>query len=476
MSDDFASMMQEAAPQGARIGARLRPGQMVTGTVVQIGRDSVFVDIRGTTEARIDRREFETPKQGLQVAVGDSVRASVVSVGDVSGPTLTTALGKGRGRGGVDEAALIGARDAGLPVEGQVEKVVKGGVELRVLGARAFCPASQLDTDFVADLASYEGQRLEVLVMEVKSGGRDVIVSRKALLQQQRGARAAETLAKLQVGGDYSASVVSVQKYGAFVDLGGGVEGLVHISELAHGRTNRVEDVVSVGESVTVRLLEIQPPEKPGESPRLRLSLRATTENANPEPEKGEVLVGTVSRVEPFGVFVQTPKGEGLVPTRELGTPQKADTRKRFPVGAEVRVVLVSKDASRGITFSMARVASVEERQNYREFTRAQKHTQGAPAGLGSFGELLRQELKLPVPQVPAAMPAPAAVPAPAAAAAPSPPPIAGGRGARSPSPEGAGASGAAEPPEAGGIIRGRRRPGQAEALRESEKRRQEEK
>ena len=471
MSDDFASMMQQAAPEGARIGAQLRPGQAVTGTVVQIGRDSIFVDVGTTTEARIDRREFESAKHELKLQVGDTIRASVVKIGD-EGPTLTTALGKGRGKG-VDEAALMSALEAGLPVEGQVEKVVKGGLEVRVLGARAFCPASQVDTDFVSDLSAYEGQRIECLVMEVKNGGRDVIVSRRALLKQQRGERAAATLSTLEVGGDYTATVVSTQKYGAFVDLGGGVEGLIHISELAHGRTSRVEDVVTVGEAVSVRLLEIQPPEKAGESPRLRLSLRALQENDNPEPEKGEVLSGTVSKVETFGVFVQTTKGEGLVPTRELGTPRNSDARKQFPVGAEVRVVLLNKDPSRGITFSIARVANVEERQNYREFTRSQKQSTAAAPSMGSFGDLLRQELNLPEPppQVPeprAPQAPPAAAPArpvaapPAAPQAPSP--------AAAPSP----ASFEAAKSEPSGIIRGRRRPGQADALRASEKRRSE--
>lgn len=410
-------MMQEAATgdQG-RTRMRLRPGQAVTGTVVQVGHDSVFVDIGGTTEGRIDRRELEDDHGHVKVQPGDTLRANVVSVDDVAGPRLSVAFGRGRAR--VDEGALESARDARVPVEGVVGAAVKGGVEVRVLGVRAFCPASQLGTEFVADLASLEGQKLEFLVTEVKNGGRDVIVSRKALLLEGQKQKAEQTLAELEVGRDYSAKVVSIQKYGAFVDLGGGVEGLIHISELSHGRVERVEDVLSVGEEITVRLLGITPGEKGG-APKLRLSLRALGEaDQSAEPEPGEVLEGTVSKVTSFGVFVDTPKGQGLVPTRELGTPRNSDARRMFPLGKPVSVVLVSKDPSRGITFSMSRVAKVEERQNYREFSRAQRAQESDPSGLGSFGQLLKRELQLPDPPQ-AVAPPKAAFSAPSAQAGP---------------------------------------------------------
>jgi len=399
VSNDFASMMQQAkGSDSARTAARLRPGQVVTGTVVQIGHDSVFVDIGMTTEGRIDRRELEDARGEIKVQAGDSLKASVVSVDDVMGPKLTISFGKGRTR--LDEGALEAARDARLPVEGVVGAAVKGGVEVRVLGARAFCPASQLGTEFIADLASLEGQKLEFLITEVKNGGRDVIVSRKALLLEQQARQTEATLASLEVGKDYSAKVVSVQKYGAFVTLGGGVEGLIHISELSHGRVDRVEDVLNVGEEVSVRLLAITPGEK-GAAPKLRLSLRALQDRPeasaeDASPERGEVLEGTVNKVTQYGVFVDTAKGQGLVPTRELGTPRGSDARRMFPLGKPVSVVLVSKDPSRGMTFSMSRVADVQERQNLRDFHRSQQKNE--PASIGTFGALLRERLDLPEP------------------------------------------------------------------------------
>jgi len=433
-------MMQQAkASDSARTSTRLRPGQVVTGTVVQVGTDSIFVDVGTTTEGRIDRRELEDAQGEVSVKAGDSIKASVVSVDDVMGPRLSVSFGRGRTR--LDEGALEAARDARVAVEGVVGAAVKGGVEVRVLGARAFCPASQLGTEYIADLASLEGSKLEFLITEVKNGGRDVIVSRKALLLEQQARQTEQTLAQLEVGKDYPAKVVSLQKYGAFVTLGAGVEGLIHISELSHGRVERVEDMLNVGEEVTVRLLAITPGEK-GAAPKLRLSLRALIEGEAPapgaEPARGEVLEGTVSKVTQFGVFVDTAKGTGLVPTRELGTPRNSDARRMFPIGKAVSVVLVNKDAQRGLTFSMSRVADVQERQNYRDFHRAQKDRKDEPGALGSFGALLRERLDLPEPApVPAeleaapaaakaapaeAKAAPAAPPAEAKAAAPAAP------------------------------------------------------
>jgi small subunit ribosomal protein S1 len=459
VSNDFASMMQQAAGrEGARTSTRLRPGQVVTGTVVQIGHDSVFVDIGMTTEGRIDRRELEDAHGEVKVQKGDTIKANVVTLDDVMGPKLSVSFGRGRGK--LDEGALEAARDARVPVEGVVGAAVKGGVEVRVLGTRAFCPASQLGTEFIADLASLEGQKLEFLITEVKNGGRDVIVSRKALLLEQQARTTEETLAKLEVGNDYPAKVVAVQKYGAFVTLGGGVEGLIHISELTHGRVERVEDVLKVGEDVTVRLLAITPGEKGG-APKLRLSLRALIEASAPapgaEPERGEVLEGTVSQVTQYGVFVDTAKGKGLVPTRELGTPRNSDSRRMFPIGKVVSVVLVSKDAGRGLTFSMSRVADVEERQNYRDFARTQKSgTRDEPSGgsLGTFGALLRERLDLPEPTLPTPE-----TRTPAAGAAPvGPAPAAKGRV------DAAGdAKGNAAPSKEQnlGVVHGRRRPNQ---------------
>jgi small subunit ribosomal protein S1 len=233
-------------------------------------------------------------------------------------------------------------------------------------------------------------------------------LSRRALLEQAKAQAAELVLERISVGGEYEGKVSSLQKYGAFIELGGGVEGLVHISELTHGRVDRVEDVLAVGDSVTVKVLAVEPQDK-SPIPKLRLSVRALS--AAPEQPRvapDEVLEGTVSKTGSFGVFVDTPKGSGLVPLRELGIPRGSDHRKAFPVGASVKVVLVHRDGGGKTTFSVSRVASVEEAANYREFTKGTKQSAQPTAAMGSLGALLAKKLSLPEPVAP---PTPPSVP-----------------------------------------------------------------
>lgn len=410
--EDFASLL-EGTPSGkgqGRMARRVRTGEAVEGIVVQIGHDSIFVDIGGTGEARIDRTEFADKQGNLSIKVGDTLRATVAKV-DQSGPVLVRSVGRGA-KGSVDISALQQAREGRIPVQGKVSRAVKGGVEVDVASVRAFCPASQLDTAYIKDLATFEGQVLDFLVVEIKDDGRSVVLSRRGLLEQEK-ARAAElVLQRISVGGEYEGKVSALQKYGAFIDLGGGVEGLVHISELTHGRVDRVEDVLGVGDSVIVKVLAVEPQDK-SPIPKLRLSVRALS--AAPEQPRvapDEVLEGTVSKTGSFGVFVDTPKGSGLVPLRELGIPRGSDHRKAFPVGETVKVVLVHRDGGGKTTFSVSRVASVEEAANYREFTKGTKQSEQPAAAMGSLGALLAKKLSLPEPVASAAPPPAAAQPA----------------------------------------------------------------
>lgn len=401
--EDFASLL-EASIQSGGGARRPRKGELVEGTVIQIGEDSIFVDVGATTDAHIDRAELVSSRGDLTVAVGDRIRATVV---DTSGDSLRLSVGIGRGPADVSSLEL--ARDGNTPVSGRVLRSVKAGVEVDVGGVRAFCPASQLELGRVADLAAYEGQTLDFRVLEVKDGGRSVIVSRRSLLEDQRREQQRGLMEQLVPGADLQGTVHALDRHGAVVDLGG-IEGFVHISELSHHRVERCEDFVSVGQPVTVRVLSVE------ESPkgvRVRLSMKALQQApAAQTPTADEILAGTVVKTTGSGVIVSTPKGEGLVPVRELGLPPGSDHRRAFPPGKELSVVVTSKDPSSGrLRFSRTRVADVEERKNYREFSRGSAGG-AAPARLGSLGDLLRQKLGLPEP-APEPEPAPAPKPRP---------------------------------------------------------------
>ena len=397
----------QGAQTKARLSKRVRPGQLVEGVVVEVGSDSVFVDIGAKTEGRIERDQLLDKEGNLKVKVGDKLRATVSSL--QGGIQLVVAIGKG----GIDTQSLELALESGVPVEGVVTKAVKAGLEVEIGAVRAFCPASQVELGFAQDLERFAGTRHFFKVIEVRDGGRSVIVSRKAVLKDERENQARVVRERLVVGAELEGIIQTIQPYGAFVDLGG-IEGLVHISELGHGRVDKVGDVVKVGETVKVRVLAVEPK---GTSPtdlKVSLSMKSADQPAEAATAVDEVLHGKVSQVTNFGVFVDTDKGRGLVPMGELGLPPNADAKRAFPVGKEVDVVVLGRGGGDKLRFSIQGVAVAEERSAYKSFAQEAKKG-GGGKGLGSLGELL-QGLKDKVPEgkQPAAKPqssAPAAPP-----------------------------------------------------------------
>lgn len=367
---------------------RLSTGDSVQVTVVQIGKDGVFVDAGTRAEAEIARYELENEHGEVTVKVGDRLRAIVSEGGDH--PKLVMRFSAGSGLAGLETAL-----EAGAPIEGTVTKAVKAGLEVQIGKIRAFCPASHVHISFTPDISIYEGQTMQFKVLEIRDNGRSVVVSRKALLQDERAVTGRATLENLSVGQIVEGTVQAIQPYGAFIDLGG-IEGLIHVSELGHGRVDRVEDVVSVGEQIRVKVLSVE--QTAEGATRIGLSLRQATQLTEGS-ESASAAAGTdkkvvdaeVVKVEAFGVFVETATGGGIVPTRELDLPPGGDPRRAFPVGKAVQVVAIGTDEKGRTRFSMRRVEEEEARSNYRQF-RAKQGGSG-PAKVGSFGDLLKSRL-----------------------------------------------------------------------------------
>ncbi|MFO0636108.1 MAG: S1 RNA-binding domain-containing protein [Nannocystaceae bacterium] len=397
--DDFAALFEQSQ-QRTPSTRRLKAGEVVDGTVVAIADDVVFVDVGTKAEGRIDRGDLSDEHGKLRVGVGDRVRATVIDPGGREAPVLAVQLG----RGGVDASLLETAAAAGTPVEGEIVKAVKAGLEVMIGTIRAFCPASQVELGPSGDLAAWVGQRHFFRVLEVRDHGRSVVVSRRALLQAEREQQAEAVLARLEVGAELDGIVQTIQPYGVFVDLGG-VEGLVHVSELGHGRVASPADVVSVGEQVRVKVLAIEAGLKgsgKGSAPRISLSMKALVQ-AEPTAagSDDQVLTGTVSRIEGNGIFVDTPKGGGFVPVAELDLPPGGDPRRTYAVGQTIDVVVLRGGGGK-LRLSVRKVAEAEARRNYRDFRSNAGKSSGA---LGSLGDLLRDRL----PDAPAAPSAPAA-------------------------------------------------------------------
>lgn len=398
---DFASMF-EASPAGAnRKTVRLEAGQQVEGTVLALSGGLVVLDIGTSADATLDITELDD----RVVKVGDRLRATV-KIPHQDGPILTLSIG--RGGTAVDAATLKLALEGGTPVSGTITASNKGGYSVDVSGVRAFCPISQIDVNYVNDPEAFVGQTLDFQVLEIKEGGRNVVLSRRKLLLDERRQAEDQVAETLAVGAVVEGTVRSTNRHGAVVELGG-VEGFIPISELSRARVERPEDVVNIGEAVTAQVLSITRGDK-GLS--IRLSLKALETASNEAvPAQDEILAGKVVKHVPNGLIVSTPKGEGLVPTRELSLAPGADHRRSYPVDTELRVVVVSRDPTSGkVRFSVGRVAQVEERNNYREFNQGEKPTRGA-SSMGSLGELMSQKFPDLAAQAKTASPKPATEP-----------------------------------------------------------------
>jgi small subunit ribosomal protein S1 len=380
--EDFATMFEASVRS-----KRLERGQTVEGTIVAIGAEVALVDVGAKSEAVIDVDELKDDNGRLEVAVGDRIPATVVST--AGGLTLSRRLALRA----ATARQLEDAFHAGLPVEGKVERAVKGGYEVRVARQRAFCPISQIDTARNTDPAQHEGRVYRFRIIEYKNGGRDLVVSRRTLLDEEQRASADDVRKSIVEGAVMTGRVASVREFGAFVDLGGGIQGLLHVSEMGWARVSDSSQVVAPGDEITVKVLRVD-----ADRQKISLGLKQLTTDpwsrAGDTYETGQVRTGRVTRVAEFGAFVELEPGvEGLVPLSETGLARDAKVKGAFPVGQDVQVVVLDVDAAaRRIRLSVKAVEEARESREAREYT---ERTDGVAAeGFGSLAEKLRDALK----------------------------------------------------------------------------------
>ena len=382
--EDFAALFE--ASERAR---QIAKGQVIEGTVVAIGKESALVDVGGKSEAEIDIAELKDDAGQLEVTVGDRVQATVVST--AGGLKLSRKLA----RGAATARQLEDAFQAGLPVEGRVEREVKGGYEVRIARQRAFCPGSQMDVRGAgpAEPGRYDGRVLKFRIVEYKEGGRNLIVSRRVLLEEEAQANAAEVRKSIVEGAVLTGRVASVRDFGAFVDLGGGVQGLLHVSEMAWERVPDASQFVKVGDQLTVKVLRVD-----AEKQKISLGLKQLATDpwsrAGETYQPGQLRRGRVTRVADFGPFVELEPGvEGLIPLSESGVPREMDVKKAFHVGDDVQVVVLDVDAAaRRIRLSATAVERMREADEVREY--AERTDARPPETFGSLADRLRDALK----------------------------------------------------------------------------------
>jgi small subunit ribosomal protein S1 len=464
-SEDFATLFA-----GQETGRPPEIGEMVKGRVIHIAAETVFVDVGGKGEAWIDRAELTDDEGRLRVGVGDEVEATVVSTGE--GVHLSYKLRQGAQA----RQALAVAASTGIPVEGKVAAVIKGGYEVTVAGLRAFCPFSQMDVRRVETAEDFVGRVLEFRVTAYAEKGRNIVLSRRQVLEERAAKAAEETRKHVIPGAMLPGTVVSLADFGAFVDLGG-VQGLVPLSELSHSRVGRPADRLHIGQAVTVKVLRVDeekgkislslkalegdpwvavpgqlrerrvvrgrvvrvtefgvfvellpgvdgllhqtevPRSRQGamreaaatnaeitviilgidtEKHRIALALAPDDATLGEQMESGiavgSVLMGTVERIETFGVFVRIGPGQvGLIPNAEMGTARGTDHRKSFPPGTEVKVaVLAIEEGGRRIRLSHAQALKQEEQAEAQAYLRDSTGKSGGGFGL-TIGERMKQ-------------------------------------------------------------------------------------
>jgi small subunit ribosomal protein S1 len=348
---DFAAMLAES---GAVDRRDVRIGDKVRAECVHIGSDAVFFQLSATQQAHAPRAEFVDEKTGdMTIHVGQFIDVFVVAFKD--GIVLSPKIGRDM----IDVGMLENARANSIPVDGTITGVNKGGFEVQLSGSsRGFCPTGQIDINFVNDPQTFIGKTLQFLVREVKEGGKNVVLSRRSLLEKERAEKAARLRERLGIGLVLEGTITRLQPFGAFVDLGG-LDGLVPVSEMAYGRVADPSEVVKVGDVVKVEVIKIdQDPKRPGQE---RIGLSMKTQQQDPLVQNmnllspGAQMVGRVSRLESYGAFVELfPGVEGLVHVSEV-----TDRRIRHPedvlkVDEHVQVRVKDVDlARRRVSLSM---------------------------------------------------------------------------------------------------------------------------
>ena len=330
-------------------------GDVVSGKVVRIDQDEILVDIGYKSEGVIPSNELSIRKSvdpSDEVQLGEEVDALVLTKEDQEGRLI---LSKKRARFEKAWRRIEAAAESGEPVEGTVIEVVKGGLILD-LGVRGFLPASLVDIRRVQNLDEFMGQKLECKVIELNRSRNNVVLSRRAVLEEERKEVREQILGRLQPGQVVEGKISNIVDFGAFVDLEG-IDGLIHISELSWSHVNHPSEVVSIGDTVRVKVLDI-------DRDRQRISLGLKQTQTDPwqqvvdTHDQGDVIEGKVTKVVTFGAFVEILPGvEGLVHISELAQHHVENPREIVSQGDVVKAKIIEMDAEgRRLSLSLKRV------------------------------------------------------------------------------------------------------------------------
>ncbi len=367
----------------------LNVGDRIKVRIVQIGDQEAFLDYGGRSEGIIATQELLKERGELKYGVGDDLTATVEAVEGQVAFTL------GKKPAPKDKDGLRELFDAKIPVEGTVKSTNKGGFEVSVSGRRAFCPYSQIDIAYVDQPDQFIGQRFTFQITRMEGGGRNIVLSRRVLLEEERKKKAEDTEARLRVGEVFDGVVCRVLPFGAFVDIGG-IEALLHVSELSYGHVSDPKEILSPNQEIKVQVIGIQEGEK---GRRISLSMRAL----EPDPwsrvakelKVGVVVKGKVARLTNFGAFVELMPGvDGLLHVSEISTQRIRHPEEVLSPGEEVEVKILEVNLEKK-RISLSRKVLEQEKARREERARMDEyHKKGSK-------EKRKEEPASPPPQPP---------------------------------------------------------------------------
>jgi small subunit ribosomal protein S1 len=367
----------------------LNPGQKIEAAIVKITQDWIFLDLGGKSEGYLDKKELADENGNLSVKEGDLIEAYFLS-SKHNEKLFTTRIGAGdSARNHIEEVWR-----SGIPIEGVVIKEIKGGFEIKLAGdMRGFCPYSQIDIRRAENAKDYIGRRLPFRITEYGERGRNIVLSARAILEEQKKKDEKARKAELHEGMLVKGTVVSIRDFGAFLDIGG-LQGLLPISEIGWDRVEDIYARLSVGQTFDVVIAKMDP-----QNNRVSFSLKQTLSDPWNEAEAkypaGTVHTGTVARLMKFGAFVNLGPGvDGLLHISKLGKGKRivhpGDVVKEGQV-IEVRIDAIDKEQKR-ISLSIPEAEARDDALRKIEKESAddyQEYVGEVPASLGSLGDIM---------------------------------------------------------------------------------------
>lgn len=392
--DSFASLMAEDFADHQQ----LDPGAKIEAQIVRIAKEWVFLDLGGKSEGVLSIAELQGNDGELDVEEGDKIEVYFLGI-ERNERVFTTKIS-----GAASLALLEEAWRGQVPVEGTVDKEVKGGFEVKIAGkVRGFCPYSQVSLRRMDDYSGLIGEVLEFKIIEYKESGRNIILSRRKILEEAREVLRQELQGKLEVGQTVTGTITSVRDFGAFVDIGG-IEGLIPVSEISWEHVSDLHSLLEVGQEVSVSVLKLD-----WDNDRFSFSLRATM----PDPwatctlTEGTSMTGRVVRLAPFGAFVNLAPGvDGLVHISNLGAGRRINhPREVVREGEDLEVMVDAIDLeNKRISLSLVKAEGQEEnggqpvkdddRRAERDYQTYKKKSADSKSSMGTLGDLLKSKMK----------------------------------------------------------------------------------